>query len=170
MAFGSTKNICRTSLKTYKGGGLDTNEVTRLAAIRHVMATIFSAQNALRELAPEYKWAGMGNLLGDYGELVAVSQYNLSLAPSGSDGFDAYTQDGKTVQIKANHSSGTIGFRGEADYLLVLKVNSDGSSEEMYFGPFALVSAASSFSKRDNKRTISTAKLRKLAEEVVDNE
>lgn len=144
---------------------MDTNEAARLAAIRHVMATIFSAQNALRELAPEYKWAGMGNLLGDYGELVAVSQYDLSLAPPGSDGFDAYTQDGKTVQIKANHSSGTIGFRGEAELLLVLGIKSDGTSEEIYYGDFSIVSSASSFSQRDNKRTISVSKLRKLAAE-----
>lgn len=28
-------------------------------AIRHIMGTISSAQNALRSLALEYKWAGM---------------------------------------------------------------------------------------------------------------
>lgn len=136
-----------------------------LRAVQHVMATIFSAQNALRELAPEYKWAGMGNLLGDYGELLAVNQYKLTLAPSGSDGFDAYRQDGQTVQIKANHASGTVGFRGEADFLLVLRINSDGTSEEIFYGDFSIVSSASSFSQRDNKRTISVSKLRKLASE-----
>ena len=141
------------------------SESRDLKAVQHVMATIFSAQNALRELAPEYKWAGMGNLLGDYGELLAVTKYNLTLAPSGSDGFDAYRQDGQTVQIKANHASGTVGFRGEADYLLVIKINSDGTSDEIYYGDFSIVSAASSFSKRDNKRTISVSKLRKLAAE-----
>ena len=35
-------------------------------AVKHIMATIFSAQNALRDLAPDFKWAGMGNLLGDF--------------------------------------------------------------------------------------------------------
>ena len=35
-------------------------------AIRHIIATIFSAQNALRSLAPEFKWTGLGNLLGDF--------------------------------------------------------------------------------------------------------
>jgi len=32
------------------------------------MATMLSAQNALRELAPGYKWAGMGRLWGDHGD------------------------------------------------------------------------------------------------------
>ncbi len=47
-------------------------------AVRHIMATVFSAQNALRSLAPDFKWAGMGNLLGDYGEYVATHAYELA--------------------------------------------------------------------------------------------
>src|SRR5436309_7531128 len=87
-------------------------------AVKHVLATIFSAQDALRDLAPEQHWAGMGNLLGDYGEYVALANYNLRKAPSGSDGYDAITTTGQKVQIKANHAASTIGFRGEADLLL----------------------------------------------------
>jgi len=59
----------------------------------------------------------------------------LTKAPPGSDGFDATTADGQTVQIKANHAASTIGFRGEADLLLVLKVEADGGWEEVYFAP-----------------------------------
>ena len=40
----------------------------KIHAIKHILATIFAAQNALRSLAPEFKWSGLGNLLGDYGE------------------------------------------------------------------------------------------------------
>ena len=49
-------------------------------AIRHIIATIFSAQNALRSLAPEFKWTGLGNLLGDFGECVAIEHYGLKKA------------------------------------------------------------------------------------------
>lgn len=94
----------------------------RQEAVKHIIATIFSAQDALRDLAPEQRWAGMGNLLGDYGEYIALANYNLKKAPSGADGYDAVTSGGLKVQVKANHSSSTIGFRGEADLLLVLKV------------------------------------------------
>ena len=48
-------------------------------AIKHIMATVFSAQNALRSLAPEFKWAGMGNLLGDYGEYICIEVYGLNV-------------------------------------------------------------------------------------------
>ena len=65
---------------------------TKSNAVRHIIATVFSAQNALRELAPEYKWAGMGNLLGDYGEFVCMEHYSLTKAPAGADGYDASQQ------------------------------------------------------------------------------
>ncbi len=73
-------------------------------AVKHIVATIFSAQNALRDLAPQQRWTGMGNLLGDYGEYIALSNYNLKQAPSGADGYDAITAEGLKVQVKANHS------------------------------------------------------------------
>ena len=127
---------------------------SKVRAVQHIMATLFSAQNALRELAPEFRWAGLGNLLGDYGEFVAIKHYGLTKAPAGSNGFDAKTPDGKTVQIKANHAASTIGFRGEADLLLVIKVEPDGRWTECYYGPFAAVKERARYSARDNKHMV----------------
>ena len=42
----------------------------------------------------------MGNLLGDYGEYVALSNYYLKKALPGADGYDAVTDEGLKVQIK----------------------------------------------------------------------
>lgn len=137
-----------------------------IEAIKHIIATVFSAQNALRALAPDYKWAGMGNLLGDYGEFVCVEAYGLTKAPPGSDGFDAITPDGRKVQIKTNHASGTIGFRGNADLMLVIYVGADGEFSEIYFGDFGIVQANASYSKRDNKSVITVSKLRQLAAQI----
>lgn len=135
----------------------------RLAAIQHILATVFTAQNALRALAPEFRWTGLGNLLGDFGECLAIDAYGLLKAPPGSTAFDATNSSGQTVQIKTNFSSSTIGFRGEADLLLVIRVSENGQWEELYFGDFATVAAASSYSARDNKRSITIAKLRTMA-------
>ena len=136
---------------------------SKVEAVQHIMATLFSAQNALRSLAPDFKWAGLGNLLGDYGEFVAIEHYGLMKAPPGSDGFDATTSDGKTVQIKANHAASQIGYRGEADLMLVVKVATDGGWEEVYYGPFQAIKGASRYSARDNKHMIAISKIRKLA-------
>jgi len=134
----------------------------RIEAIKHILATVFSAQNALRTLAPEFKWAGLGNLLGDYGECVGIDFYNLKKAPAGSTGYDALTNEDKKVQIKTSHAAAMIGFRGEADLLLVLKVKTNGEWDEVYYGDFKLVVENSNYSKRDNKRTITISKLLKL--------
>ena len=131
-------------------------------AVKHIVATIFSAQNALKDLAPDYKWAGLGNLLGDYGEFICINHYNLEKAPSGSEGYDALTKDGKTVEIKTNRASGQIGFRGEADLMLVVSVADDGEFEEIYYADFKLVKENSNYSARDNKNTITISKLKKL--------
>jgi hypothetical protein len=134
-----------------------------IEAVRHIIATMFSAQNALRELAPEFKWAGMGNVLGDFGEFVCLNFYELSKAPSGSNGFDAVNREGLTVQIKTNHASRSIGFRGSADLLLVLHVESDGSFKEIYFGDFEKAKKIASYSSRDNKFTLTISKLKQLS-------
>ena len=133
-------------------------------AVKHIVATIFSAQDALRDLAPDQRWAGMGNLLGDYGEYIAIGKYNLKKAAGAADGYDAITADGLKVQIKANHSSSTIGFRGEADLLLVLKIDSNADWRELYYGPFKPVKEKATYSKRDNKYMIPVAKLKDLGQ------
>ncbi len=94
----------------------------RIKAVQYILATIFAAQKALKTLAPEFKWAGLGNLLGSFGELVAIDYYGFTKAPSGADGYDALTEYNKTVQIKTNYSAKQIGFRGNADLMLVIKV------------------------------------------------
>jgi hypothetical protein len=134
----------------------------RIAAAQAILASIFASQRALRALAPEYNWSGLGNLLGDFGELLATDHYGLSKAPSGSGDYDARTPEGKTVQIKTNFASADIGFRGEADLLLVLGINTDGTWKELYFGPYARVKERARFSSRDNKHMIPVSKLAAL--------
>lgn len=135
------------------------NNSQRIEAITQVLSTIFTSQKILKTLAPEYKWAGMGNLLGDYGECVAISHYDLEKAPAGSSSYDAITKDGKTVQIKANHAAKMIGVRGKADLLLVIKVADDGSFSEVYFNSFDEALKLGYDSKRDNKINIPITKL-----------
>ncbi|GAB3366948.1 hypothetical protein GCM10027431_09750 [Lysobacter rhizosphaerae] len=134
----------------------------RILAAQAILASIFASQKALRALAPEYSWAGLGNLLGDFGELLATDHYNLQKAPPGSGDFDARTVDGQSVQIKTNFASSQIGFRGQADLLLVLGIRHDGSWEEIYYGPYAPIKELSRFSGRDNKHMIAVTKLKAL--------
>ncbi|NWJ30154.1 hypothetical protein HX850_04485 [Marine Group I thaumarchaeote] len=141
----------------------------KVEAVKGIIASLYASQKSLRALAPEFKWAGLGNLLGDFGEFVAIEHYGLNKAPPGSNGFDALTSDGKTVQIKANHAAKQIGFRGNADLLLVIHVENNGEWSEVYYGSFGKVLDLSTFSERDNKRMISITKLVKISLDSKDN-
>ncbi len=107
-------------------------------------------------------------MLGDYGECVAIKHYGLIKANAGSGGYDARTPDGKTVQIKTSHASDQIGFRGDADLMLVIKVDIDGTWRELYFGDFAAVKAVATISKRDNKLVVTLSKLAAIARRSVN--
>ena len=85
-------------------------------------------------------------------------------------GFDATTPDGRTVQIKANHASQTIGIRGEADLLLVVRVEADGSWEELFYGDFQAALSLASWSSRDSKHSISVKALRSLGQRIQEAE
>ncbi|MBA7596068.1 hypothetical protein ES703_03037 [subsurface metagenome] len=134
----------------------------RIKAIQHILATLFAVQKALKTLAPEFNWAGLGNLLGDFGELIAIDPYGLTRAPCSADSYDALTSIGKKVQIKTNYASSQIGFRGEADLMLVIKVHKTGEWEEVYYGDYNKVKEWSRYSARDNKHMIAISKLRSI--------
>jgi len=144
------------------------DEKMKIAAMKGVMASLFASQRTLKALAPEFKWAGLGNLLGDYGEFIAIEAYNLKKASAGSNGFDAITTDGKSVQIKTNYAANQIGFRGDADLLLCLKIREDGEWDEVYFGPFAPIKDRARYSARDNKHMVPISLLKNLAKEMAN--
>jgi uncharacterized protein DUF6998 len=135
----------------------------RIEAMKGVLASLFASQRTLKSLAPNFKWAGLGNLLGDYGEFIAVEAYNLRPAPRGANGYDAVTSDGKKVQVKANYAASQIGFRGDADMLLCLKIDLNGDWTEIYYGDFELVKKAARYSARDNKHMVPVSALLKIA-------
>ncbi|MCA9839300.1 MAG: hypothetical protein KC422_20475 [Trueperaceae bacterium] len=144
---------------------VQSESTSKIQAIQHLLASIFSSQKALKSLAPEFNWSGLGNLLGDFGELIALEAYALQKAPIGSAGFDALTADGKTVQVKTNYAAKQIGFRGDADLLLVLGIMDNGSWNEIYFGEFKQVKTLARYSARDNKYMIAISKLKLLGQE-----
>ncbi|NLS69330.1 hypothetical protein E3H11_10440 [Bradyrhizobium brasilense] len=136
----------------------------RIEAMKGILASLFASQRTLKSLAPQLKWAGLGNLLGDYGEFIAVEAYGLQQAPRGANGYDAITPDGRKVQVKANYAASQIGFRGEADLLLCLKIDLTGDWTEIYYGDFSLVKQAARHSARDNKSMVPVTVLTKLKE------
>ncbi len=73
-----------------------------------------------------------GHMVGSIGEALAAHHYDLTLLPCSTPGCDA-TIGEKRVEIKATQGS-RVAFRCKPDYLLVLKINRDGSFDEVYNG------------------------------------
>lgn len=135
-----------------------------IAIAQAVINSVMAGVRIMVTIAPEWRWTGLGNFLGAYGEFIAIHDYGLKKEPNGTAGHDAITADGRTVAVKANHASKQINFRGSADLMLVLEVAADGSCAQLYWGPFAPVYAESRHSSRDNKQTISVTKLKRLSQ------
>ena len=73
------------------------------------------------------------------------------------------------MEIKATVEGTRISLRGmepEADYLLVLRINSDGSASEVFNGPAAPVWAAAGRIQSDGQRVVSVSRLMALQTKV----
>ena len=132
---------------------------TRFEIAQNALKAIFAQQQILKTVAPDYNWNGLGNLLGDFGELIAIEQYGLQKAPTGAKGYDAVTPDGKTVQIKTSYASKQVNLRPRADILLVVHVDDNAAIEEVYYGDYDAAFNLGTFSKRDNKTVVTHSKL-----------
>ena len=102
-----------------------------------------------------------GHLVGSLGEVYAKNHYDLELLPPGEPVHDAVTTDGRLVQIKTTQRD-TVGIYEKPDWLLVLKMNEDGSMEEVYYGPGKEPWEMAGKMTKTGQRHISLKKLREI--------
>ena len=111
-----------------------------------------------------------GHMVGSIGEALAAHHYGLTLMPPSTQGCDAHLGQ-KKVEIKATQGT-RVAFRCKPDHLIVLKINKDGSFDEIYNGDgdrvWALVGHKPMPS--NGQLSISLSALRKLANQVSDSE
>jgi hypothetical protein len=103
-----------------------------------------------------------GHMVGSIGEALAAFHYGLTLTPPSTPGCDA-TLGTKRIEIKATQAS-RVAFRCEPEYLLVLKIERDGSFEEIYNGKGARVWSSVSHKPipSNGQHQVSIAALRRL--------
>lgn len=87
----------------------------------------------LEQMFPGRPFTPDGHMVGSLGEALAAYHYGLELLPPSTQTHDA-KRDGLLVQVKATQGS-RIALRSEPRHLLVLKLEKDGSFEEVYNGP-----------------------------------
>lgn len=77
-------------------------------------------------------------MVGSLGECLVADVYNLELKAASNKGFDAVTETGLEVEIKATQSN-SVAFRSQPQHTIIIKILRDGTFEEIYNGPGALV-------------------------------
>ena len=133
--------------------------------IQKIVGILYDQVQALEELFPGRRFTLDGHLVGSLGEVLAAEYYNLELLPASTPVHDATGPAGQMVQIKATQRS-SVGLRSKPDYLLVLKMEPDGSFSELYNGPGAAVWKQCGKLQSNGQRAISASRLQTLAESV----
>jgi len=137
-------------------------------AIDHIpelLRRLYDIVAALEARHPGRKFTPDGHLVGSIGEVLAAHHYGLTLLPASTQGHDALAADGRLVQVKATHGD-SVALRESCEMLLVLELDQEGGCAEVYNGPGERVWNAAGKLQRNGQRSVSLAKLRKLAEQV----
>ena len=105
--------------------------------LKFIKRKIVSLQRIVEEINTEFPHRPFtldGRLVGDLGEIIAETVYDLTLHERVTPYHDATTPDGRNVQIKATFKK-SLTFSHVPDYYLGLKLYPDGSFEEVFNGP-----------------------------------
>lgn len=122
---------------------------------------LYRITNELEQAYPGRKFTVDGHLVGSIGEVIVAESYGLRLLPNSTPIHDAVSLDGKNVQIKATQVSG-VSISSEPDFLIVIKLFSDGSWQEIYNGPGKPAWDNAGKMQKNGQRPISLSKLQRL--------
>ena len=122
---------------------------------------LYKITNELERSYPDRKFTIDGHLVGSIGEVIVAEHYGLELLRNSTETHDAVSADGKYVQIKATQIN-RIAISSEPDYLIVIKLFSDGSWEEVYTGPGKPVWDNAGKMQKNGQRSVSLSKLKSL--------
>lgn len=99
---------------------------------------LYATVNELEEMFPGRHFTPDGHMVGSLGECLVADAYCLELKTASNKGYDAVTESGLEVEIKATQSN-SVAFRSQPQQTIVIKIKPDGTFEEIYNGPGALV-------------------------------
>ena len=138
---------------------------TKYADIAALVRNLYSIVRQLEERSPGRSFTLDGHLVGSIGEVLAAHDYGLVLLPASAEKHDARAPDGRLVQVKATQVK-RVGLYSQPQHLLVLRLDRDGTVQEVYNGPGDLAWGAASQPQKNGQRQISLARLTQLMCEV----
>ncbi|PKM30943.1 MAG: hypothetical protein CVV07_06565 [Gammaproteobacteria bacterium HGW-Gammaproteobacteria-11] len=105
---------------------------------RTLVKQLYVTVNELEALFPGRHFTPDGHMVGSLGECLVADAYNLELKTASNKGYDAVTEYGLEVEIKATQSS-AVAFRSQPQHTIIIKILPDGTFEEIYNGPGGLI-------------------------------
>lgn len=106
--------------------------------LQSLVKQLYATVNELETMFPGRHFTPDGHMVGSLGECLVADAYNLKLKTASNKGYDAVTKTGLEVEIKATQSS-SVAFRSEPQHTIIIKILRDGTFEEIYNGPGAIV-------------------------------
>ena len=105
---------------------------------RALVQVLYATVNELEAMFPGRHFTPDGHMVGSLGECLVADAYGLELKAASNKGYDAVTESGLEVEIKATQS-GSVAFRSQPQHAIIIKILPDGTFEEIFNGPGALV-------------------------------
>ena len=130
---------------------------------------LYAIAAELEELFPGKRSTPDGHMVGSLGEVLAAHRYGLELLSNSAERHDAKSRTGKLVQVKATQV-GRVALGSEPEHLVVLRLEEDGSAEEVFNGPGSLAWENASPMGKNGQRPILLSMLRSLMNRVLDEE
>ncbi|SRR6266481_633929 len=136
-----------------------------------LLKQIYSAVAGLEEMFPGRHFTPDGHMVGSFGEAIATYHDGIELYPAGRAVFDG-RKDGREIQIKATQRENVDLKPADGGMLLVLKLEQNGSFDEVYNGDADRVWALLSHRKatKAGEKSISLKQLRTLQKGVRDGD
>ena len=107
--------------------------------IKEALRQVFSGIEMLRAtFEGKRKFTIDGRLVGDIGEVIAELNYKLKIDEKSRSEYDAETEDGRLVQIKATFKD-SLTFSTTTGLYLGFKLFEDGGYQEIYNGPAKMI-------------------------------
>lgn len=101
--------------------------------VQSLVKQLYNIVNELETLFEGRHFTPDGHMVGSLGECLVADAYGLTLLTASNKGYDALTQDGKKVEIKATQKD-SVAFRSKPEHTIVIKILGDGTFEEIYNG------------------------------------
>ena len=134
---------------------------------RTLVKQLYATVSDLEAMFPGRHFTPDGHMVGSLGECLVADAYKLDLKTASNKGYDAITECGLGVEIKATQSN-SVAFRSQPQHTIIIKIKPDGTFEEIYNEPGGRVWEQFNGKRmpRNGQFQISLNKLRQLNQSV----